>query len=464
VGHTCGDLSPSEAKKHDVESGLGPRASIRSRVLRTPPLRHSPLSASVRPMPFKMISTMTLTPARSGMQHVLDQLAARLPGVRITSYDGLTSGPADASTTLLITTPAAFAQILRAPRGLGLARAWVSGTIRVEGDLYSILQHEDALRDPWIYARIAMTLPELVRQLRYQDFASSGPTYAEYRRSRPGRHSVNSDLAEIDFHYGRELDFYRCLLGPSLTYSCGLFTSSDESLEDAQDNKHKTICKKLRIDADSVVLDIGCGWGTFLRYAAENYHCTGIGITASRAQYIATCRQSDPGHAENVNIRYGDYRQLLPIRGVNTAASVGVYEHIGRDGSRRFFRLIRSCLTPGSLYLNQSIVRRGGDRTKFRRNSFAQRYIFPNGEILPLSRQISDLERTGFHILSAELYGRSYAQTLRCWISNLEHNWDKCVQIEGEGRVRAWQIYLMGALTRFERRSIDLVQVLAQVK
>ena len=188
------------------------------------------------------------------MHRVLDELAARLPGVRITSYDGLSSGPPDARTTLFIASPAAFVQFLRAPRGLGLARAWVTGTIRVDGDLYSILRHEDALRDPSIYASIALVLPRVAAKLRYQDFAMTGPTDAEYRSRHPGRHSVGSDLSEIDFHYGRELDFFRHVLGPSLTYSCALFSSADESLEDAQENKHRTICTKLNLGPGSVVL------------------------------------------------------------------------------------------------------------------------------------------------------------------------------------------------------------------
>ena len=411
-----------------------------------------------------MANIMALIPARSGMQNVLDELATRLPGVRITSYDGLSSGPARARTTLFIASPAAFAQVFRAPRGLGLARAWVTGTIRVDGDLHSILQHEDALRDPRIYARIAFTLPQVAARLRYQDFALTGPTYAEYRSRRPGRHSVSSDLTEIDFHYGRELDFFRCVLGPSLTYSCGLFSSADESLEDAQENKHRTICTKLNLGPSSVVLDVGCGWGSLLRHAVENYHCRGIGITASQAQYLAMCELSGLGGIEEIDIRYGDYRDLLPMPKVTAAASVGVYEHIGKGNSRRFFELVRSCLGPGSLYLNQSIVRSEGNRTKFRHNGFAQKYIFPNGELLPLARQISDLEQSGFRIVSAELYGQSYVKTLQCWIDNLITNWDKCIQIEGEGRVRAWLMYLTGSLTRFERRSINLVQVLAEVR
>jgi len=402
--------------------------------------------------------------ARSGMHRVLDELAARLPGVRVTSYDGLSSGPADARTTLIIASPAAFAQLLRAPRGLGLARAWVAGTIRVDGDLHSILRHEDALRDPSMYAVIALALPQVVSKLRYQDFALTGPTDAEYRSRRPGRHSVSSDLSEIDFHYGRELEFFRHVLGPSLTYSCALFSSAGESLEAAQENKHRTICTKLNLGPSSVVLDVGCGWGTFLRHAVGNYHCRGIGITASQAQYLALREPQDPGCTGKIEIRYGDYRQLLPIPGVTAATSIGVYEHIGERNSRRFFGLVRSCLQPGSLYLNQSIVRREGDRTKFRRNGFAQKYIFPNAELLPLARQISDLERSGFRIMSAELYGPSYVKTLQCWIDNLVGNWDKCVQIEGEGRVRGWLMYLTGSLTRFERRSIDVVQVLAEAR
>jgi cyclopropane-fatty-acyl-phospholipid synthase len=200
-----------------------------------------------------------------------------------------------------------------------------------------------------------------------------------------------------------------------------------------------------------------------LRYAFRQHSSKGTGITASKAQYFAVHDHPElalPG----VSIKYGDYRQLLPVTGVTAAASVGVYEHVGRRNSRRFFALIRSSLGHGSMYLNQSIVRQEGSSKRFRANSFAQRYIFPNAQLQPLSKQIRDLERAGFSILSVDLYGSSYAQTLRCWIKNLLANWDSCVSLEGEQRCRAWHMYLTGALTRFERRSIDLAQLLCQAR
>jgi cyclopropane-fatty-acyl-phospholipid synthase len=352
---------------------------------------------------------------------------------------------------------------VRAPRGLGLARAWVTGTIDITGDLHEVARHEGALQDPKVYAAALATILRLVPSFRLQDILASGPTAIEYRHPVPGRHSIPSDLAETEFHYGRSLAFYRYLLGPSLTYSCAIFTAPTQSLECAQEYKHATICKKLRLNDESVMLDVGCGWGSLLRHAIHNYSCKGIGITASTAQYLALRNQPELA-ASGLSVRYGDYRQHLPVTGITTAASVGVYEHIGRRNSLRFFTLIRSSLGLGSLYLNQSIVRRETGPQRFRPNSFAQRYIFPNAQLLPLSQQIKDLERVGFQIISVDLHGSSYAQTLRCWIRNLTTNWDACVSLEGEQRVRAWYMYLTGALTRFEHRSIDLAQVLCQAR
>jgi cyclopropane-fatty-acyl-phospholipid synthase len=400
---------------------------------------------------------------RPPTQRLVDALAARLPGVFVTAYTGASAGPRESHTTLLIKSQAALIQLMRAPRGLGLARAWVTGTIDVTGDLHELVQHEISLRDPKLYRTAAAAALQLAPFFRLRDIIASGPPSIEYRKVRAGRHSIPSDLVETEFHYGRSLAFYKHLLGPSLTYSCAIFTSPSQSLESAQAHKHATICQRLRLGNDSVLLDVGCGWGSLLRHAVQHYSCEGEGLTASKAQYLAL--RSDLELAPSgVSIRYGDYRQLLPVKGVTAAASIGVYEHVGHRNSCRFFTLIRSSLEPGSRYLNQSIVRSENGPKRFRANSFTQRYIFPNAQLRSLSEQIRDLERAGFQILSVDLHGSSYAQTLRCWIKNLLANWDSCVSLEGEQRARAWHMYLTGALTRFERRSIDLVQVLCQAR
>ena len=232
--------------------------------------------------------------SRPPVQRLVDALAARLPATLVTAYTGASAGPAESSTVLSINGPVAFIQLLRAPRGLGLARAWVTGTIDVAGDLHQVAQHETAWRDRELYLAAAAAALRLAPTFRLRHVTASGPPPIEYRYLRPGHHSILSDLTETEFHYGRSLDFYNCLLGPSLTYSGAIFTTPAQSLESAQELKHATICRKLRLDRDSVLLDVGCGWGSLLRYAARHYSCRGIGITASKAQRSAMqgCRRA----------------------------------------------------------------------------------------------------------------------------------------------------------------------------
>jgi cyclopropane-fatty-acyl-phospholipid synthase len=133
---------------------------------------------------------------------------------------------------------------------------------------------------------------------------------------------------------------------------------------------------------------------------------------------------------------------------------------VGKANSVRFFELVRACLRPKSLYLNESIVKKG--TSGIRRNAFVQRYIFPNGRLISLPDQLAHLERAKFRVVSVEMGGRDYARTIGHWIRNLTDNWDACAAIEGEERLRAWYMYLMGSLTRFEEGSIDLARVTAE--
>lgn len=416
---------------------------------------HGPEARTVRPISSKRL--MTTAP-------LVDKLARKLPNVSVTAYDGCTSGPASANCTIELNSPAALAQILRAPRGLGLARAWVTGQIDVQGDWYSLIRHEDTLRDPGLIFTTLSTAIRIAPTLRLRDIKATGPTSIEFQKNRPGAHTIGRDTECCEFHYGLQPEFYRYLLGPSLTYSCAIFLDESDTLETAQDNKHRLICDKLKLDSSSVILDLGCGWGSFIRYATCGYGCSAVGVTASRAQYAEAQKLKAEPAGPRIRVVCNDYRQALPMKGITAAASIGMYEHVGEKNSPKLFRLVRSCLKPGSLYLNQAIIIREDGPRRFRRNSFAQRYIFPNAQVLPLTRQLDDLRSADFSIKSVDRHGRSYALTIRQWLRNLETNWGACVRLEGEQRVRAWYIYLMGAMARFESKAIDLVQVTAEAK
>lgn len=373
-------------------------------------------------------------------------------------YDGSVTGPEDAKTTVTITSPRAFVRLLRAPRGLGLARAWVSGDVQIEGDLNEVIAGEGKLERPAIAARVLVQSARIALRADRRAWLSSGATEVEYKSLLSGRHSVASDLRETSFHYDVSNAFYEVLLGPSLTYSCGIYQEAHDTLEDAQHRKHQLIADKLQLGPESHVLDIGCGWGSFLVHAARDARCRVTGFTASKAQAeAATERLRD---LPTARIHHADYRQLLP-HPATAVVSIGMYEHVGQRRSPEFFGRVLASLPPGGRYLNQAIVRRENWRPRFRRNSFAQRYIFPNAQIRTVSAQVAELDQAGFRVLSVETFGPSYARTLRAWSENLAAQRDVCVKAVGEARVRAWEMYLAGSRARFEAEHLDLAQVLA---
>lgn len=380
-------------------------------------------------------------------------LAKEVPFARVESFDGSSSGSSSAATTIRICDPAALIQIIRSPR-LGLARAWVTGQVDIQGDIESVVSKEPRLSARRVLPSLAGAALRTALIAGPNAWKDSGRTTIEYS-GKPGGHSSEADSKEIEFHYDRSTDFYRTLLGPTMAYSCAIFDDPQSSLEHAQSNKLARIARKLELGAQSQVLDLGCGWGCFIDYAIREVGCSVTGVTASRAQYEYICSRQ----LKNVNVINADYRQLEPMEGITAVVSIGMYEHVGRQQSKHFFRIVKDCLPGNGRFLNQAIIRTGGSK-RFRRGGFMERYIFPNADILPLQWQLRDISSAGLTVLSVEHFGPHYATTLRRWRSNLEQHWDQCISLVGAPTVRAWQIYLAGAATKFDEGSLDLVQVL----
>ena len=376
---------------------------------------------------------------------------------RVGSFDHSWIGNDAARVQIDVKDPVAIFQILRAPRGLGLARAWVSGQVDISGDISLLTGLENALTSPKLAMRLVETALRLLPKTGPGVLGQTGPTSIEFR-GRPGRHSVKADQREIDFHYSLPARYYSHVLGSSMTYSCGIFPNAVATLDQAQSNKHSIVERKLGLTTDSLLLDVGCGWGGLLAHAASHVGCRTIGVTASSGQYTFLASRVD---GRRTMILYGDYRDVLPVRGVTSVASIGMYEHVGAAQSLEFFRRIRRTLPAGGRFLNQAIVH-CTKSSKFRRNGFTQRYIFPNAHVLSLSHQLRDIQRAGMSVLAVETYGSHYASTLAHWRSNLEVNWHDCVALVGEPTARAWRLYLAGAMNRFESGVVDVAQVLIE--
>jgi cyclopropane-fatty-acyl-phospholipid synthase len=277
------------------------------------------------------------------------------------------------------------------------------------------------------------------------------------------RHSKSRDSAAISHHYDLSNDFYRLVLGPTITYSCAYFPEEDATLEEAQRNKYDVICRKLGLQPGMRLLDVGCGWGGMVLHAAEEYGVDAVGVTLSERQAeLATQRVEDAGLRGRVEIRVQDYRDVAdgPFDAIS---SIGMFEHVGRDKLAEYFACLHKLLAPGGRLLNHGISRPGnegaGARAKFDRNGFIERYVFPDGELHEVGTVVS-LMQERFEVRDVESLREHYARTLRHWVTNLEANWDRAVELVGPS-ARIWRLYMAGSALNFEAGRTSIHQVLA---
>ncbi|HEY8117512.1 MAG TPA: class I SAM-dependent methyltransferase, partial [Actinomycetota bacterium] len=384
--------------------------------------------------------------------------------IAVRAYDGSRLGPADAPATLLVRSPTVFRRLITAPGELGLGRAYVSGELDVEGDLYAALA---VLRDrmPDVRAFGLRQWTDVLRLagssvLRYGFGAL--PVPPEEARLGGVRHSKERDAAAIAHHYDVSNAFYRIVLGPSMTYSCAVFEREDVTLEDAQAAKHELVSRKLGLEPGMRLLDVGCGWGGMLLHAAANHGVRAVGVTLSRRQAEwAEKAVAEAGVADRVQIRYQDYRDVRdgPFDAIG---SIGMFEHVGLSQLHVYFRGLRRLLRPGGRLLNHGIARPpNAGRTRFQPNSFIDRYVFPDGELHEVGSVVSTMQGTGFEVRHVESLREHYALTLRAWVRNLENGWDDAVSEVGPGRARIWRLYMAASALNFEAGRTQVHQVLA---
>ena len=388
-------------------------------------------------------------------------LGGNLP-IGVEAYDGSSAGDATSPARLVVRSPRALRRFIHSPGELGLARAYVAGDVDFEGDLFALLAIQD--RAEHIAVRPAL-LAEGAR-LAGRDAWRPLPPPPEEIRLGGRRHSSERDAAAIAHHYDLSNAFYRILLGPSMTYSCAVFNSSAESLEQAQANKHDLICRKLGLGSGARLLDVGCGWGSFAAYAATHYGVSAVGVTVSRRQYeYAQERIMAAGLGGRVEVQLKDYRDVTggPFDAIS---SIGMFEHVGLAKTGLYMRKLHSLLTPGGRLLNHAISTPGTlpltalQRFAARR-SFIQRYVFPDGELLDVGRLVTMAQTEGLEARHIETLREHYALTLRRWLANLEAQWGEAVAEVGMGRARVWRLYLAGSAVSFEQHSIGVHQILA---
>jgi cyclopropane-fatty-acyl-phospholipid synthase len=409
--------------------------------------------------------TTSFTPRRLSLAQILEILVGgRLP-LRFTAYDGSATGPDDALGFDLLT-PRGTTYLATAPGELGLARAYVSGDLQPHGvppgDPYELLNALNA--DVKVTRPPARVLADIVRSSGIEHLVPIAPPPQEvlprWRRTAQGlRHSRTRDAEAIHHHYDVSNTFYQWILGPSMTYTCACYPHADATLEEAQANKHRLVFDKLRLKAGDRLLDVGCGWGSMVRYAARRgVRTTGITLSAEQAVW-AQKAIADEGLTEVAEVRHGDYREIAETQ-FDAVSSIGLTEHIGVGYYPAYFRFLRSKLRIGGLLLNHCITR-PNNRSAPATRGFFDRYVFPDGEMTGSGRIITEAQDAGLEVLHEENLRPHYALTLRDWCANLVEHWDEAVAEVGMGTARVWGLYMAGSRLGFERNVVQLHQVLA---
>ena len=403
-------------------------------------------------------------PAAEVLRPVVRGVIGSDPPFTIRCWDGSVLGPGAAPVSIVIRSPRALRRLLYHPNEIGLGRAYVAGEIDVEGDVFAALDARTlvAARDEgltlglglrgWVAAlRAAWELKMLGRPL---------PAPPEEARLVGRLHTRRRDAAAVSHHYDVGNDFYRIVLGPTMTYSCAYWSSPDMTLEQAQAAKYDLVARKLGLQSGMRVLDIGCGWGSMVLHAAQHYGVQAVGVTVSEQQaQRARSRAKEAGLDDRVEIRLQDYRDV-DDGPFDAVSSIGMFEHVGLDRLGDYFSTVFNLVRPQGRFLNHAISRPAGDAPPHS-TSFMGRYVFPDGELHEVGAVVSAMQAHGFEVRDVESLREHYGVTLRQWVANLEARWDDAQRLAGPARARIWRLYMAGSAVNFEEGRTSVHQVLA---
>ncbi|MEU2117006.1 cyclopropane-fatty-acyl-phospholipid synthase family protein [Streptomyces sp. NPDC016459] len=403
-----------------------------------------------------------MRPAAERLTHLLALfLTGPLP-VRLRAWDGSEAGPADAPLVVL-RSPGALRRLLWQPNELGLAEAYVTGDLDIDGDLAVALSRAgQAFRDQGLTRPGPAALAAAVGLAAGLGAAGPPPRRPDGRARLTGRlHSASRDRAAISHHYDMSNDFYTLLLDESMAYSCAYWTRPADStygLADAQRDKLELICRKLGLRPGDRLLDVGCGWGSLAVHAAREYEVRVTAVTLSREQRdFVAARAAREGVADLVEVQLRHWRHI-DGGGYDAATAIEMGEHVGDGEYPAFAALLHDALRPeGRLLIQQ--MSRGADAPGG--GAFIETYIAPDMHMRPVGQTTDLLEAAGLEVRSVESMREHYAVTIDAWRARLEDHWPKVEDIFGETTGRVWRLYLAGASLAFAERRMGVDQILS---
>lgn len=404
-------------------------------------------------------------------------LLGRPLALRLRAWDGSETGPGGASDTSQGAGPAdapvlvfrhrrALRRLAWSPGELGLAEAYISGDLDVDGDLQAALAAVWSPDQPLRVRPAVGDWPGLI--------GTAVRLRVPGRRPRPGqaaslsgrRHTRDRDRAAIAHHYDVGNEFYELLLDESMAYSCGYYRQGPAgSLEDAQQAKLELICGKLALAEGSTHLDIGCGWGSLICYAAEHFGTRSVGVTLSRRQFeYVSKRVADRGLADRVEVVHADFREIgegalaSRIGTFDAVSTIEMGEHVGDEEYPAFTGLLHDVIRPGGMVLVQQMSRGqnapGG-------GAFIETYIAPDMHMKPLGATVSHLASAGLEVRDVQAMREHYAWTVNAWARTLDARWAEAVELIGEIGARIWRLYLAGGALAFSSGRMGVDQILA---
>jgi cyclopropane-fatty-acyl-phospholipid synthase len=386
------------------------------------------------------------------------EIEARLPDrpFTIEFWDGTSvAATGGEGPTFSVRSPAAAAHALMAPGQLGLGRAYVAGELEVD-DIDATIDLLNEWKPPALDGADKRAL--LLGAVRAAGINKPPPRPEAELRPSGKRHSKERDARAVRHHYDVSNEYFELFLGPTMVYSCAIFSRGAKTLEEAQEEKLETVARKLELKPGDRVLDVGCGWGGFPLWAATKHGASVVGITLSPPQAEkARQRAEEAGVADRVEIRVMDYRDLATTgEKFDAIASIGMVEHVGSANIDIYAETLAGLLEPGGRLLNHGITRLR--HTDAEAGPFSERYVFPDAAPLHLSRNLLALERAGFVTHHVEDFAPDYAETLRHWADNFDKNLDEAIRLAGPERVRVWRLYLRAARNGFETGFTSIYQ------